>query len=148
MYDANWRLSKAEESFAKAYGKNNERLIELKGGSCPELVIFVRLYILQAVVFFHTSAFDKSMELILKAEDILKSMTITEEDILPLIEMGFTPTECRIALRACSKNTQAAAQWIFSRREKIKEKQEEERIHLMKKTRQKKIWEKCSWKSN
>jgi len=48
-----WRLEKAHQILKNAYGENNERLIQLRGGCCPDLVIYVRLFLLQAVVAYH-----------------------------------------------------------------------------------------------
>jgi len=122
LQDAYWRLNKADESFKRAYGENNERLIQLKEGSTPELVMFARLTLLQAVVIFHTGEIERASELFQKAEEMLNTMSVSDQEMIPLLEMGFTPKECRIGMRACGKNAQNAIQWIINRREKIREK--------------------------
>ena len=50
LSEASWRLEKAQESFKKAWGENNERLNVIRGGASPEMVLYVRLYLLQGVI--------------------------------------------------------------------------------------------------
>jgi len=112
-----WRLEKAHQILKKAYGENNERLIQVRGGCCPELVIYVRLFLLQAIVSYYIKDVRKSRIYINLAEQKLMQMTITENDMLDLLHMGFSLRECRVGLRACNKSTQDAIQWLLMRRD-------------------------------
>jgi len=112
-----WRLEKAHEILKKAYGENNERLIQLRGGCCPELVIYVRLFLMQAIISHQIRDVRKSRVYINLAEQKLMQMTITENEMLDLLHMGFSLRESRVGLRACNKNTQEAIQWLLNRRE-------------------------------
>jgi hypothetical protein len=55
-----WRLEKAHQILKKAYGENNERLIQVRGGCCPELVIYVRLFLLQSIISYQIRDVRKS----------------------------------------------------------------------------------------
>jgi len=120
-----WRLEKAHQILKKAYGENNERLIQVRGGCCPELIIYVRLFLLQAIVSFQIKDVRKSRIFINLAEQKLMQMTITENDIIDLLHMGFSLRECRVGLRACNKSTQDAIQWLLMRRENAEKKKRE-----------------------
>jgi len=54
--DAAWRLDQAEKMLKNSHGPNQERLIAVKGGACPEMVIYARLFLLQAIVAYHSQS--------------------------------------------------------------------------------------------
>lgn len=135
LKEASWRLIKAEECFKRSHGEHQERLIALKGGACPDLVIYVRLYLLKAIVAFHSQSFQVAREFLTKAEDKLSAMNVTPEETLPLLQMGFTPRECKLAMRATGKSIEAAAQYIL----RMREKNEEEKKLREEKQRQKRL---------
>jgi len=139
LKDARWRLEKATECLKKSHGEHQERLVQLKGGACPEFVVYVRLYLLQAIVLVFTKDYDSAKTFLSKAEKHLKDMTVTDEEMLPLLQMGFTTSECRIGLRATSKNPSAATQYILNKRE-IKKKQKEEEKRRMAERRELTKW--------
>lgn len=134
-----WRLDKAHTILKKAYGENNERLVQLKGGCCPELVNYVRLFLLQAITAYNNGDLNKAKYFVGISEEKLQQMTISEEDVLDLMQMGFTMQEARIGLRAVNKNKNDATVWILSRREKIEQKKKEEREKRRRERRQKKF---------
>jgi len=113
-----WRLTKAHEILKKAYGENNERLIQLRGGCCPDLIIYVRLFLLQAIVTYHAGDAKKAKTFLNLSEHKLNQMTISQDDMMELLQMGFTIRESRVGLRACNRNTHEAIQWLLLRREK------------------------------
>jgi hypothetical protein len=123
-----WCLEKAHQLLKKAYGENNERLIQVRGGCCPELVIYVRLFLLQSIVSYQIKDVRKSRIFINLAEQKLMQMTITENDMLDLLHMGFSLRECRVGLRACNKSTHDAIQWLLMRRENEQKKRSERQI--------------------
>jgi len=112
-----WRLDRAHLILKKAYGENNERLIQLRGGCCPELVIYIRLFLLQAIICYNIKDIHRSQQFLLIAEEKLVQMTISENDMLALMQMGFTLREARVGLRACNKRTNDAAQSLLNRRD-------------------------------
>jgi len=121
-----WRLDKAHEILKLAYGQNNERLIELRGGCTPDLIIYVRLFLLQAIVTYHAGDVRKAKNFLGLSEQKLSQMTITEDDMMELLQMGFTFRESRVGLRACNRNSHEAIQWLLLRREKEQERQIQE----------------------
>lgn len=128
LTDAAWRLQKAAECFEKSYGKNQERLIALKGAAAPEMIIFVRLDLLNMVVAYHQANFASAKTFFSMAQDRMSTMYIQDEDTIPLIAMGFHPRDCRMALQACKKNFDQAAQWLLEKKEHRRQKREEERL--------------------
>ena len=54
--DAAWRIDQAEKMLKNSHGPNQERLIAVKGGACPEMVIYARLFLLQAIVAYHSQS--------------------------------------------------------------------------------------------
>ena len=50
--NAQERLNECETNFKKSYGENLERVLTLKGNSCNEAVLYVRLHLLQAICAF------------------------------------------------------------------------------------------------
>jgi len=122
-----WRLDKAHEILKLAYGQNNERLIELRGGCTPDLIIYVRLFLLQAIVTYHAGDVRKAKNFLGLSEQKLSQMTITEDDMMELLQMGFTFRESRVGLRACNRNSHEAIQWLLLRREKEQERQIQEK---------------------
>eukprot|EP01120_Amphizonella_sp_Union-15-10_P000171 TRINITY_DN10208_c0_g1_i1.p2 TRINITY_DN10208_c0_g1~~TRINITY_DN10208_c0_g1_i1.p2 ORF type:complete len:242 (+),score=65.74 TRINITY_DN10208_c0_g1_i1:895-1620(+) len=58
-------------------------------------------------------------------------MSVTEQDVLPLMQMGFEPREIRIGLRATGKNLSVAIQYILNVREKKRLRREEEKKRIL-----------------
>jgi len=84
----------------------------------------VRLFLLQAVISVQIRDVRKARSFIKSAEEKLQQMTITENDMLDLLHMGFSMRESRVGLRACNRSTQAAIQWLLNRRENEEKKKE------------------------
>eukprot|EP01126_Amoeba_proteus_P064029 TRINITY_DN8908_c1_g1_i16.p1 TRINITY_DN8908_c1_g1~~TRINITY_DN8908_c1_g1_i16.p1 ORF type:complete len:401 (+),score=100.47 TRINITY_DN8908_c1_g1_i16:522-1724(+) len=128
-----WRLSHAENILLQTYGENNQRLKVLKDGSCAELVVFIRLYLLMGFCAYNHQLTILSTNLFKKAQQYLQQMTLTEEELLPLLVLGtFSEAECRVGLRAMNKNPELAEAWLYQRRErietmKLREKEEEKK---------------------
>jgi uncharacterized UBP type Zn finger protein len=61
-------------------------------------------------------------------------MTITENEMIDLLHMGFTLREARVGLRACNKSTNDAIQWLLVR----KDNEEKKKLERAEKKRQKK----------
>jgi len=52
---------------------------------------------------------------------------VEDEELVPLMNMGFTDLESRVALRACGKDLNRAITYALNKREQKQEKEEEER---------------------
>jgi len=135
---SSWRLDKAHHILKKAYGENNERLIELRGGCCPDMIIYVRLFLLQSIIAYHSGDVRKAKVSIGLVEQKLTQMTITEHDMMDLLQMGFSFREARVGLRACNKNTHEAIQWLLMRRETEEQKQLQKKLKRQEKKKKKK----------
>jgi len=94
---------------------------------------------LQAITAYNNGDLKKAQNLVGVSEGKLQQMTITEQDILDLMQMGFTMQEARIGLRAVNKNKSDATVWILNRREKKEQKKREEKEKHKRERRQKKF---------
>ncbi|XP_078702483.1 NEDD8 ultimate buster 1-like isoform X2 [Branchiostoma floridae x Branchiostoma belcheri] len=128
--DAENRLQKCEQLFHKSYGNNLERLTTVKGSSGQEKALFVRLHLLQGVVFFHQGRRNQAVAELAKADAFLRQLQVDESKLTELMTMGFSSAEARLGLRACGNNVQAAVTHIMQKQEErreIKKKEREER---------------------
>lgn len=53
LKDADWRLTKAQAFLERSYGRDLGRLVQIKGGVCPEMIVFCRMLILRGILAFH-----------------------------------------------------------------------------------------------
>jgi len=136
LKDAAWRLEKASRFFDDSYGPLQERLITLKGGCCPEMVVYVRLYLLEAIVSYHGGNRPRAANFLIMCEQKLNEMSLSEKDIHAMQDLGFETREARIALRAANKNLQAAVEYAVNAREVIKERKEAERLRRLERVTQ------------
>ncbi|KRT81584.1 Ubiquitin [Oryctes borbonicus] len=114
--EAHERLKKCEENFHKSYGPNLERLIALKGSTGNEAALFMRLHLLQAIVLYHQNERPTAKNLLLKANNELLSLKVDEHNVLALIELGYSPAEARLGLRATNGDINMAANYINEKR--------------------------------
>lgn len=128
LQDAAWRLQKSSQFFDQSYGPMQERLITLKGGSCPEMVVYVRLYLLEAIVSYHSGNRERAANFVIMCEQKLNDMMLDEKDIHSMLELGFEPKESRIALRAANKVVTNAIEYAMNARDVIKQRQEAEAL--------------------
>lgn len=128
LQDAAWRLQKASQFFDQSYGPMQERLITIKGGSCPEMVVYVRLYLLEAIVSYHSGNRERAANFVIMCEQKLNDMTLDEKDIQSMLELGFDAKEARISLRAANKVVANAIEYAMNARESIKQRQEAEEL--------------------
>jgi len=133
------RLAKCEQALHRSYGQNMERLINLKGSSGWEAVLFVRLHLLQGIAAYHQGQVEKSKFFIAKAEAELERLRVSDDQLANLINMGYTPDESRMALRSTYGNVQASVDWIIRKREEIQRIRREEAENIRQKKLQKKL---------
>jgi len=119
--DAQRRLEICERSFFKSYGEQFSRLYSMKGTSCPERALIMRLHLLQGVLFFHQNRRDEAYEKLDEAAKDLDELRVNEYQLTTLMEMGFGESDARLALRSCAGNVDRAIQFIQERMEKITE---------------------------
>ncbi|KAH8304916.1 hypothetical protein KR018_004642 [Drosophila ironensis] len=119
--DAQRRLSICENNFRRSYGDNYERLYALRGPTCPERALIMRLHLLQGVLLFHQNRRDEAYEKLEEAAKSLDELRVNEAHLTALVDMGFEKSDARLALRSCSGNVDRAIQFIQDRREKMEE---------------------------
>ncbi len=142
-------------------------MTEVKGEALPEKTLYVRLYLLevgwrcrirtrvltplpvwQGVVAYHRGETVSAASYLRQGEDALSLLVVTDEDLAPLLGMGFTlqvlqqgpracvrawlVTRCRLkesrrALRVSGKNQDLAVESVMKRREELRLQQEQAR---------------------
>jgi len=128
--DIEERLKSCEVCFNKSYGNDMERLIALKGSTGEEAARYVRLYTLQGVAAYCNNKFEESLEFLKKAENLISSLKLDENQIARLLEFGFELTESKKALRACKGDLNKAVEFAMEnkqKREKIKKDEAEKK---------------------
>ncbi|KAK1173984.1 NEDD8 ultimate buster 1-like isoform X1 [Acipenser oxyrinchus oxyrinchus] len=124
LENAKERLQKAESCFLKCYGEKQTRLLQIKGNSGREEVLFLRLYLLQGFLFFLRDEDKLAAEKVVKVEDMYMQLCVDPHQMTQLMALGYTEQEARLGLRACRGNLNEAAKHISQRREeKAKERQ-------------------------
>ncbi|MBN3315762.1 NUB1 protein, partial [Atractosteus spatula] len=127
LNDAKERLQQAEACFLRCYGEQQERLLEIKGSTGKEQVLFLRLYLLQAYVSFYGGKEHAAVEKLKKVEDLYMQLYVDPTKMTELMMLGYTEQEARLCLRACNGNVNNAANLIMQRREEKEELKRKER---------------------
>ncbi|XP_033170633.1 NEDD8 ultimate buster 1 [Drosophila mauritiana] len=120
--DAERRLAQCSRNFGISYGDNFERLYSLKGKNCPERALIMRLRLLQGVIFFHQNLRNQAFECFEAAKTLLSELEINSDQLAVLVDMGFDPSEARMALRSFKGGTavEQAVEFIHERRQQLK----------------------------
>eukprot|EP01100_Stratorugosa_tubuloviscum_P014110 TRINITY_DN737_c1_g1_i1.p1 TRINITY_DN737_c1_g1~~TRINITY_DN737_c1_g1_i1.p1 ORF type:complete len:567 (-),score=272.30 TRINITY_DN737_c1_g1_i1:5-1705(-) len=127
MQDAKFRLHKARQSFQRAYGANFSRLSQLRDGGCAEMALIARLDLMEAIFSYHQQDYRKARSSLNIAKQRIQELIISEIELEPILLLGFTDSEGRIALRTCNKNIDAAVSFLLERKEqRAKQKLDEE----------------------
>ncbi|XP_033914265.3 NEDD8 ultimate buster 1-like isoform X1 [Acipenser ruthenus] len=127
LENAKERLQKAESCFLKCYGEEQTRLLQIKGNSGREEVLFLRLYLLQGFLFFFQGEDKLAAEKVVKVEDMYMQLCVDPHQITQLVDLGYTEQEACLGLRACQGNFNEAANHISQRREEKAEMKRKER---------------------
>lgn len=78
----------------------------------------MRLHLLQAVVLYHKNKRSEALTLFRKVEEELSGLKVDDASISLLVELGFTPAEARLGLRASGGDVNMAANYIKENRDK------------------------------
>lgn len=125
--DGRMRLQRAEECFMQCYGEQQLRLRMIKGSTGREEVLFLRLYLLQALLSFIEGDDAQARQQLSKVEALYNRLCPDSEKMEQLMVLGFTEREARLGLRACEGDVQVAAVHISNRRQEREEMKQMER---------------------
>ncbi|KAG9347788.1 hypothetical protein JZ751_003803 [Albula glossodonta] len=125
--DCKQRLQKAEECFLKCYGKEHERLLQIKGNTGREEVLFLRLYLLQSILSYFEGNEKQAEQKLNQVEDLYRRLCLDPEKMMQLMSLGYTEQEARLGLRACRGSADEAALHISQRRQEKEEMKKRER---------------------
>uniref|UniRef100_H3ALE3 Negative regulator of ubiquitin like proteins 1 n=1 Tax=Latimeria chalumnae TaxID=7897 RepID=H3ALE3_LATCH len=127
LEDLEKRLQTAQKCFSDCYGKENERLVQIKGSCGRESVLFLRLYLLQGIVCYHKGDEKTASNYFTKARDLHQNLNVDPDKMQLLLDMGFSETESRLGLRACQGDINLASNHISNRREEKAQLKKEEK---------------------
>ncbi|XP_056594580.1 NEDD8 ultimate buster 1 isoform X2 [Triplophysa dalaica] len=127
LEDAKQRLQNAETCFQRCYGVQQSRLQQIKGHTGGEDVLFLRLYLLQSSLAYHTGDENRASHLLNKVQDLYGKLCLDPDQLNQLMSLGFSDQEARLGLRACRGNINKAALHLTERRQEKEERKERER---------------------
>ncbi|CAH1964750.1 unnamed protein product [Acanthoscelides obtectus] len=116
--EAERRLKQCERKFIDTYGANMERVVAVKGTPGNEAALLTRLHLLQAIVLYHQNKRSEAVSLLRKVESEINTLKVDEQSVLLLVELGYTPTEATLGLRATNGDVNHAANYIKENMEK------------------------------
>ncbi|ESN92687.1 hypothetical protein HELRODRAFT_189570 [Helobdella robusta] len=128
--DAERRLLITEERLVKSYGPEMERVQRVRGSCSQEVAVMMKLHLMQGVLSFYKREHHKAKKFLDKAEEELKSLQVDKEDMMTIMEIGYSEQEARLALRFCKGNVSQAIEHIMTKkqeRRKIEEQEKEEK---------------------
>jgi galactitol-specific phosphotransferase system IIB component len=127
LHEAREWLKRAEDGFVRVHGPNLERVKTLRQGFIPERALYVRLYLLKAVVAHHLGFYVDASTFIDRARQENALLKVDDQDLSYLLSMQFSLKEARRALRAHPGNQGAAAAYAVNQRLKAEELLEQKR---------------------
>uniref|UniRef100_A0AAQ5ZJW2 UBA domain-containing protein n=1 Tax=Amphiprion ocellaris TaxID=80972 RepID=A0AAQ5ZJW2_AMPOC len=127
LEDGRSRLQRAEECFLKCYGEQQQRLLRIKGNTGREDVLFLRLYLLQSLIFYIEGDDRQARIQLSRVESLYSRLVLDSEKMAQLMSLGFTDREARLGLRACQGDLQEAAIHISNRRQEREDLKQRER---------------------
>uniref|UniRef100_A0A3B4ZQC6 Negative regulator of ubiquitin like proteins 1 n=1 Tax=Stegastes partitus TaxID=144197 RepID=A0A3B4ZQC6_9TELE len=125
--DGKSRLQRAEACFLQCYGEQQQRLLRIKGNTGREDVLFLRLHLLQSLLFYIEGDDCQARLQLSRVESLYSRLCLDSEKMAQLMALGFTEREARLGLRACQGDLQEAAIHISNRRQEREELKQRER---------------------
>ncbi|MGH0149976.1 UNVERIFIED_CONTAM: hypothetical protein FKN15_024534 [Acipenser sinensis] len=118
LQNAKERLQKAESCFLKCYGEEQTRLLQIKGNSGREEVLFLRLYLLQGFLFFLRGEDQLAAEKVMKEKAEMKRKERQKrrkhvDDINTLRELGCSKRDAARALHDAEGDLDRAFQILL-----------------------------------
>lgn len=89
----------------------------LQGNANKYTPIFVRLNLLKGILSYHKGKKKECKTFLDKASNELQRNIIDDDKLLQVMQMGFTTTQARLALRSTNGNVNAAIEQIFKVRQ-------------------------------
>ncbi|CAG5057851.1 unnamed protein product [Parnassius apollo] len=125
--DAAHRLAAAERALSDSYGRDQHRLLAVKGTTANERVLLMRLYLLQGIVAFHQNKRTEAKLLLEKAEEELNALRVDEVAVGRLMELGWSRAQARLGLRGAAGDLDLAHAQLAERAAQRKHTRETER---------------------
>ncbi|XP_071270464.1 NEDD8 ultimate buster 1-like isoform X1 [Salvelinus alpinus] len=125
--DGKQRLQRAEDCFLKCYGEQQQRLMQIKGNTGREEVLFLRLYLLQSLLAYLDGNEHQATQKLMRVEDLYGRLCLDPGKMTGLMGLGFSEQEARLGLRACHGNVDEAVLHITHRRQEREEMKQQER---------------------
>ncbi len=107
------RIDLCEKCLEKCYGSNLERLTLLQGSVNKYTPIYIRLNLLKGILSYHKGKKKECKTFLDTANDELQRNIVDDDRLLQVMQMGFTATQSRLALRQTCGNVNAAIDQIF-----------------------------------
>ncbi|KAG1662651.1 NEDD8 ultimate buster 1 [Nymphon striatum] len=127
LHDAEKRLLICEQFLNQSYGKNQDRLMKIKGSSGCESALYARLHLLQGVLAFHQNRLADAENFLKQAENEISSLKVDDDKICEILALGYTAKEARLSLRHCYNNVSTAVSHIINKREEKQKRISEEK---------------------
>ncbi|XP_072364262.1 NEDD8 ultimate buster 1-like isoform X2 [Scyliorhinus torazame] len=125
LKDAKERLENAQRYFTNCFGENEERLQQLEDDSGRHKILFLRLYVLRGVYFYHRHMMKDALSDLTEAETQLDALRLDDFDVVCLANEGFTTREARFGLRATGGDIEKAKLYINKKRERAQQQRRE-----------------------
>ncbi|XP_038654377.1 NEDD8 ultimate buster 1-like isoform X2 [Scyliorhinus canicula] len=125
LQEAEKRLENAQRYFTNCFGENEERLQQLEDDSGRHKILFLRLYVLWGVYFYHRHMMKDALRDLTEAETRLDALRLDDFDVVRLANEGFTTREARISLRATVGDIEKAKLYIEKKRERAQQQRRE-----------------------
>jgi hypothetical protein len=135
LKDAEWRLTKAQAFLERSYGRDFSRLLQIRGGICPEMIVYLRMLLLRGVLAFHQGQKGAARIWFTQAAQRVTEYQIPDELLSGMVAMGFSDAESRVALRACHKEPDRAITFLLKKREEQAALRAAEKLKHQQKTR-------------
>ncbi|GAB4828208.1 hypothetical protein Ancab_035123 [Ancistrocladus abbreviatus] len=120
------RLAKARKGIERAHGKDASRVRLLQGGLTTELALYLRLELLEGVVAYHGSQFEKSRESLTSAQAKLCKLQVSDEALSLLMSMGYKELHAKRALKMNGQDVERAINFLVDERERKEQKHAED----------------------